>query len=1169
MVRQRGKGYVAGNPADFDRRFAIDKTLFWQFLYTTQPEELAKLKNLPNWEQLVLERLSNKIRKDGVVTILKKGLQINDAHLQLTYKGVYNSLNPHQKTLFEQNIFSVTRQVHYSETEPGKSVDMVLFVNGLALATFELKKPQTKQTVHNAMKQYRETRDPKTTLFRFGQCLVHFAVDTDEVFMTTQVNGKSTYFLPFNKGVNNGKGNPVNPKGYKTAYLWNEVLEPHSLVQILEHFAKMVEEKDKKGKTKKTLFFPRYHQMEVVRKALIHAKQHGAGQRYLIQHSAGSGKSNSITWLAFQLIELYNPTGRENVFDSVIVVTDRKILDQQLRNNIRQFSEVKNIVAAAEKSDELRSHLEQGKRLIITTIQKFPFIVDGIGDLSEKRFAVIIDEAHSSQSGKSADKLNMSLGMEDDHTEDALQDKILKAMEGRKMSDNASYFAFTATPKNSTLEKFGKQSPDDGKFYPFHLYSMRQAIEEDFILDVLKNYTTYQSFYEIQKSVQDNPAFNSKKAQAKLKAYVESHPDTIEKKAAVMVNHFIESVVKGRKLKGKAKAMVVASSIERAYEYYLVISRLLKEANMPFGAIVAFSEKEGFEHTEESVNGFSGKDIPDRFRSDDYRILVVARKYTTGFDEPLLHTMYVDRKLQSVQAVQTLSRLNRCNPKMEKNDTFVLDFANTSTEIKKAFDDFYSSTVLEEATDVNALHDWKDELDNVGVYELHEVEEFNRLFWEHRPDEELHPIADIAAERFDEIGAELGDENEADKLKIDFKIKAKQFTKVYGQLACIMPFNNVQWEMLHWYLLFLIPKLKVKTPENEDLKKLLESIDMNTYAMARVKLNEHIALDDSEAVVAPQNPNQRGYHGEEEKDPLDVIVENFNDRHYAGWDGTPDEMKVKIQTIASHVEKNPDYLNQVANNPDKQNRKLAEEQMIGAAMRAQRKNDMDFYKLFIKDEDFKRSLTDTVSQFLSLNQEKGSQLYGGKSTLLADQPQVSDPSSEGGYTFGVPMGDRTFFFYEDVINNENVSPLASATIRLDKPYEENFASMSFINESQKLRKIGVVSANILTDYFSVISTLQSCLDDNEIPAYFPEEKSEGVFWALKKVYSGSTIFEIVLCLCAAGGMVMKFLEKYPKLSDGFLRLKSDLAKVSQVVEGEKTQITLEPVLEKKIKERKR
>ncbi|WP_419535694.1 type I restriction endonuclease subunit R [Endozoicomonas sp.] len=962
-VKHRGKGYIAGDPADFDRRFALDSRLFWQFLETSQPTELAKLKHLPNWQQLVLERLSHKIRKDGVVTVLKKGLAINDAHLTLLYKGVYHQLNPHQSGQFDQNLFSITRQVYYEDS--GKTVDMVLFVNGLALCTFELKKPQTRQTVHNAMKQYRETRDPKSTLFRFGQCLVHFAVDTDDVMMTTHVNGAGTFFLPFNKGAYHGQGNPINPDGYKTAYLWNEVLEPHSLVQIIEHLAKVVDEKDKKGKIKKTLFFPRYHQLEVVRNLLNNARDEGPGHSYLIQHSAGSGKSNSITWLAFQLIELYDSAGKANVFDSVIVVTDRRILDRQLRNNISQFCEVKNIVAAAEKSADLKSYLEQGKRLIITTVQKFPYIVDGIGNLENKRFAVIIDEAHSSQSGDSADKLNMSLGMEDDKTEDALQDKILKAMKGRKMSKNASFFAFTATPKQATLEKFGREA-DDGKYYPFHLYSMKQAIEEGFILDVLQNYTTYKSFYEVQKSVEENPHFSNKKAQAKLKAFVEGHKETIEKKASVMVNHFIENVVKARKLKGKAKGMVVCSSIERAYEYFVVIQRLLKEHNMPFGALVAFSNKDGFEHTEESVNGFAGKDIPDRFKTDDYRLLIVANKYTTGFDEPLLHTMYVDKKLQGVQAVQTLSRLNRCNQKMEKTDTFVLDFYNTTTEIKAAFDDFYTSTILEEGTDINALHDWKDELDKVGIYEHSEVEAFNELYWNDAPDEQLHPIADTAAERFRVLGNDLGDDDEAEKQKIDFKIKAKQFVKVYAQLACIMPFNNVQWEMLHWYLRFLIPKLKVNAPEQQDLRKLLESVDMSTYGMARVKLNERIELDANETLLAPQNPNQRGYHGEDDRDPLDKIVESFNERHFSGWDGTPEELKVKLQKVAEHMENNPDFLAQVVNNPNQQTRRLAEEQMIGAAMRAQRKTDLDFYKLFIKDEDFRLTLTGHISQYMAM-----------------------------------------------------------------------------------------------------------------------------------------------------------------------------------------------------------
>jgi type I restriction enzyme R subunit len=512
-------GYCIGNPADFDKEFAVDGKLFWQFLEATQPKEIAKLRDRPNWQRLLQERLNKKIKKDSVLAVLKKGLDIDDAHFDLLYRLPYNDLNPEVVANFQANIFSVTRQVHYSESDTFKSVDMVLFVNGLAIATLELKNPWTGQNVHNAIKQYRTDRDPREPLFEFGRCLVHFALDPDEAYMCAQLVGNDSNFLPFNKGFNFGKGNPVNPKGHKTAYLWDDILPRRSLTNIIEQFAKFTVEKDKKtGKERKVLFFPRYHQLDVVRGILADAKQNGIGQTYLIQHSAGSGKSNSITWLAYQLVELYDTAGTANVFDSVVVVTDRRVLDTQLKDNIKLFSETKNIVAHAESAAELKAHLELGKKIIITTVQKFPFIVDGIDDLTDRNFAVIIDEAHSSQSGSASDKLNMTLGAEDEEVPEDLQDKILAAMKGRKMSQNASYFAFTATPKPATLEKFGRQGPD-GKFYPFHLYSMKQAIEEKFILDVLEKYTTYKSYYEVQKSVEENPLFDTAKAQKKLKAF--------------------------------------------------------------------------------------------------------------------------------------------------------------------------------------------------------------------------------------------------------------------------------------------------------------------------------------------------------------------------------------------------------------------------------------------------------------------------------------------------------------------------------------------------------------------------------------------------------------------------------------------------------------------------
>jgi len=954
------QGYVKGNPTSFDPHYAIDDEAFWKFLKSTQQDELDKLSDHHEWERVILERLDRKIKKDGLLSVLKKGLAIDDAHFALLYRTPYNDLNPDVIRLFNSNIFTITRQVHYSKNDTHKSVDMVLLINGLPVATFELKNQWTGQNVNHAKKQYCNDRDPREPLFQFRRCLVHFALDTDEVFMTTKLDGKKTYFLPFNKGHNYGKGNPPNTGGHKTAYLWEEVLTPESLTKIIEHFAKEVEKKDPKTRKKtRTLFFPRYHQLDVVRKILAHAQQNGVGSPYLIQHSAGSGKSNSITWLAYQLIELYDQAGKDNLFDSVIVVTDRRILDKQIRDNIRQFAEVKNIVAPAYNSAELKKALENGKKLIITTIQKFPFIVDGIEDISDRSFAVVIDEAHSSQSGMAAGKLNSTLGEQTEQDGDVdWQDKILDALKKRKMNANASYFAFTATPKEATLEKFGWQDRD-GKFHPFHEYSMKQAIEEGFILDVLANYTTLKSYYKVRKSIEDNPLFNTVKAQKKLRAYVEGHEIPIADKAGVMVEHFVSNVWQAKKLKGKAKAMVVTKSIRSAIQYYFAIRKELAERNMPFKAIVAFSgEKEikGIKHTEASLNGFPGSEIPEKFEADEFKLLVVANKYQTGFDEPLLHTMYVDKKLQKVMAVQTLSRLNRCNDKMGKKDTFVLDFYNTTEEIKNAFDPFYTGTSLSEPTDVNVLHDIKDKLDDVGIYYWDEVEEFNKLFFDGVEADRLSPILDTVVERFD------NDLEEDDK--IDFKIKAKQFVKIYAQVASIIPFENLDWELLHWFLKFLIPKLKVKNPDQDLLDELLNSVDLSTYGLQRDKLNAHIELDPKETELDPQNPNPRGMHDEEEKDPLDEIVKLFNQRHFDGWDATPEEQKIKLINIAKHVVASPDYQSKVADNKDKQNSEIALEKLIKLAVNRERKRELDLYRSYANDDAFKKTFDSTIGRLL-------------------------------------------------------------------------------------------------------------------------------------------------------------------------------------------------------------
>lgn len=977
-----GHGYQLGWSADFDKELAVDTEKFWNFLYKTQPDELAKLKQQPQWEALVLQRLTRKIKKDGILKTLKTGLDIHDAHLCLFYSPPYNDLNPDIIRQFRLNTFSVTRQLYYSPSNPRLSMDMVLFINGLPLATLEMKKSAQMggagQTVQHAIRQYQQDRDPRDPLLEFGRCLVHFAADENDVFMTTELQKEKTFFLPFNQGSeNHGKGNPHNPNGYRSAYLWEEILTRESLAHIIQHFATLIERKDPKtGKLRRALYFPRYHQWDVVRKLLEDVRTKGVGQTYLIQHSAGSGKTNSITWLAYQLIEVY-PTGAQRaLFDSVIVVTDRKVLDRQLRDNIKQFSEQKNIIAPAFNAQELKAHLENHKKIIITTIQKFRFIVEAIEDQSDKRFAVIIDEAHSSQSGESADMLNRSLGELDD--EDEVQDAILEAMKRRKLRHTASYFAFTATPKGSTLEKFGIQQPD-GKFKPFHLYSMKQAIEEGFILDVLANYTTYQSYYELKKSVEDNPLFAKQKAQKKLRAYVEGAKETIAVKADVIVSHFIEHLLLPKKLNGNAKGMVVTRNIDTAIDYFLAIRDALQKARAPFKAMIAFSPRKGLEHTEESLNAFpeaKSKDDPrtleEFFDTDDYRLLIVANKFLTGFDQPKLAVMYVDKKLQSVLAVQALSRLNRSAPALGKRteDVFVLDFFNTTADIKDAFDPFYTSTSLSKATDVNVLHDLREALGEVGVYEWQEVAVFSAAYWNGVEGDKLDALIGEAANRFNHE-LELDDDQKA-----DFKIKAKQFVKVYAQVACILRYERLEWEQLYWFLKYLIPKLVVKRRKEQDQRDaLLESVDLSTYALSRTQLKAQIELDEAEGLLEPQNPQPRGVHPPDpEEDSLDAIIHEFNQRWFQGWGATPEEQRIKWINIARHIQAHPDFQSHFVDNTDEQNRQLAVEKIFKEAVNKSRRDDLELYRRYATDTEFQRMFNFGMLRFIEQQMKAGVQL---------------------------------------------------------------------------------------------------------------------------------------------------------------------------------------------------
>ncbi len=968
-------GYKLGYSKDYNAQFAIDEKKFWAFLEKTQEKQIEKLqrqsRGTDEWQRKILERLDRMIKRKGLLHLLKKGLSVDDAHLILMYPAPLASSADKITQNFKDNIFSSTRQVHYSQDNPSESIDLVLFINGLAFATLELKNPWTGQTAKfHGQRQYRTSRDKNQPLLQFGRCLVHMAVDTDEVYMTTKLAGKSTFFLPFNKGHNLGAGNPPNKGGHKSAYLWEEVFSKESIANIIEHFVRL-DGKPKDPLNKRTLFFPRYHQMDVVRRLTSHAAQNGVGHTYLVQHSAGSGKSNSITWAAYQLIETYPETknifgakGMEQpLFDSVIVVTDRRLLDKQLRETIREFSEVKNIIAPAFRAADLKAALEQGKKIIITTIQKFPFIIDGISDLSDKNFAVIIDEAHSSQSGSAHDNMNRAMGRANDEEGMDAQDKILNAMASRKMRGNASYFAFTATPKNTTLEKFGIKQEDDS-YKPFHLYSMKQALEEGFILDVLANYTTYQSYYEIQKSIQDNPLFESKKAQKKLRAYVERHQQTVNIKAEIILEHFIPHVVNQKKLKGRAKGMVITQNIETAIRYYKAITRLLDKKANPFKVLIAFSghkEVDGIEYTESLMNGFGEGETRERFDTDEYRLLVVANKYLTGFDQPKLAAMYVDKKLQKVLAVQALSRLNRSAPKLGKKteDLFILDFFNSVDDIKTAFDDFYTATSLSRATDVNVLHELKESLDAEGVYEWQEVEDFVALYFNNADAQELSPLIDTATTRFDsELELEDAD-------KADFKIKAKQFVKIYGQMASIMPYEIVEWEKLFWFLKFLIPKLIVKDPQADQIDELLNSVDLSSYGLQRVKLNHPIRLDEDETELEPQNPNPRGAHGEEEEnDPLDEIILNFNERWFQGWSATPQEQRVKFLNIADGIKAHPDFNEKYKNNQDNHNRNLAFQKIFEDVMLQKRRNELELYKILASDAAFKSAMQQSLRQIV-------------------------------------------------------------------------------------------------------------------------------------------------------------------------------------------------------------
>ena len=975
-------GYQQGTNEDYNKEYAIDETRLFRFLNDTQPKEMDKLgvNQSDQKKRQFLNRLSGEITRRGIIDVLRNGIKAYPADLILFYFTPTEN-NEQAKRLFDQNIFSVTRQLRYAIDASKLALDLCLFINGLPVITIELKNHFTGQTTADAVEQYKKDRNPRELLFSFKRCIVHFAVDDQTVQFCTKLCGKASWFLPFNKGYHDGAGNPPNPEGIMTDYLWKDILTKTKLSRIIENYAQVVVEENPETRKKSVKqIWPRYHQLDCVEKLLADVKQYGVGKRYLIQHSAGSGKSNSIAWLAHQLIGLERD-GRPMI-DSVIVVTDRRILDKQIRDIIKQFMQVKNTVVWARHSGDLKKAIQDGKRIIVTTVEKFPYISQEIGqEHMNHTFAIIIDEAHSGQSGRNAASMNLALsGMASDSELDN-EDKINAMVEGRKLVKTASYFAFTATPKNKTEEVFGTPYEEDGKIKhrPFHVYTMKQAIQEGFILDVLKNYVTIDSWYKIAKKVEDDPMFDKKRAQKKLRSFVEGNPDVIAKKAAMMVDHFHEQIIARKKLGGQSRAMVVTASIPRCIETYYAITKCLADRHSPYKAIIAFSGECSYHGqepplTSAAMNGFPDAKIPQEFKKDPYRLLVVADMFQTGFDEPLLQTMYVDKPLSDIAAVQTLSRLNRAAP--GKDEVYVLDFANKAETIEKAFSRFYRTTILSGETDPNKLYDLISLMEGYQVYDHSDVDKVVDLFLNGGERDRLDPLLDPCVALYNQL--ETDDQ-------IQFKSAAKAFVRTYGFLGSILPYGNAAWEKLSIFLNLLIPKLP--SPQTDDLSEgILSAVDLDSY---RNEAREAVAikLEDEDAEIDPVPTGKVGHIVEPEMDPLSQIISEFNDMFgNIQWNDADNvqQQLLRIPVMVSHDEK---YRNAMKNSDEQEARTEGEralQQVIFSIMA----DNMELFKQFQDNPYFKKWLTDMVFN-LTYNKE-------GKSYEVPGNCQYSIPEQKGG-----------------------------------------------------------------------------------------------------------------------------------------------------------------------------
>jgi type I restriction enzyme R subunit len=959
-------GYKKRNPrTDYNKKLATDSELVLEFLANTQTEKFTK--HIERFgkaaKEKLLQRLDDEITARGVLDVFRNGFEDRGTKFDMAYFGADSSFNKDIEARHKANILSIIRQLKYSEKNEN-SIDMVLFVNGLPVFSAELKNQMSGQNVQNSIAQYKSDRDPAEKLLSNMRSLVHFAIDTDLVFMTTRLDGHRTLFLPFNIGSHDGAGNPVNPKGHRTAYMWEDIWKPQSVMEIIAKFM-TIERKESENKygrivIEKSYIFPRYHQLDTVRKIVVDARTRGVGKNYLVQHSAGSGKSNTIAWTAHRLSELYDKTGENKVFDSVIVITDRRALDKQLREIIEQFSQVRGVVKKIEEGGkQLKKALEDGEKIITTTLQKFPIIMDEIHDLPGKKFALIIDEAHSSQSGEGSKAVRKALkaaNLDDAAKQDQdsrevdsedLVNKLALAEQKARLGRNSSLsiFAFTATPKAKTLEIFGEEQTD-GSYKPFSLYTMRQAIEEGFILDVLQNYTTYRNYFELVKTwQQDDKEYEKKKAQKLLFGYVDKHKHAINLKTKTITEHYHQHIA--HLIDKRAKAMVVTKSRLHAVRYKQAFDAYLRESGLSYRTLVAFSgtvidPDDGREYTEAKMNGFSEGSTVEEFKKPESKFLIVASKYQTGFDQPLLSAMYVDKRLGGVSAVQTLSRLNRTAP--NKDETFVLDFVNEAEDILEAFQPYYTTTILSEATDQNLLYDLKRDIMAFKAFSNEEVEGFATEYFLGESHEKLNRSLDLVVERATEHMPEETKE---------FKSKINDFIKRYGFVSQVLLFEDTFFEKLYVFLKFLKRKLPI---DKEDLPtEILKQVNINSLKVLR-KDTMNIGLVNEPGLLMPMGGSSSTVIDIPDMELLSRIVADVNEKY--GTEFTDADRIIANQLSRKFI--NNENLEGSINNNARDIAKVKFDQLFEKELVKMVNDHFDFYQKVNNDQDTHAYLKDRI-----------------------------------------------------------------------------------------------------------------------------------------------------------------------------------------------------------------